>query len=53
MRIVLSEVIGRCRFEPGQERPEGIARRNITFSPRNGTPLIVNQRAAAAEPVPA
>jgi cytochrome P450 family 135 len=51
MRIVLKEVVGRCRFEPGQERPEGIARRNITFSPRNGSPLIVTDRVPSAAPV--
>ncbi len=37
MRIVLREVLSRCDLELASSRPEGIARRNITFSPRRGT----------------
>jgi cytochrome P450 len=51
MRIVLREVLGRCRLEAASERPEGVTRRNITFSPKRGTPVVlVERRAAAAEP---
>jgi cytochrome P450 family 135 len=53
MRIVLTEVVGRCRFDPGSERPEGIARRNITFSPKRGTPLVVTTREPARQAVAA
>jgi cytochrome P450 len=51
MRIVLREVIGRCRLEATAEKPEGVTRRNITFSPRRGTPVILRERRPAiAEP---
>jgi cytochrome P450 family 135 len=51
MRIVLSEVLGRCRLRAASEEPEGIKRRNITFSPKRGTPVVlVERRAAVAEP---
>jgi cytochrome P450 len=53
MRIVLAEVVGRCRVEPGSERPEGIARRNITFSPKRGTPLVLTAREPGGRPVAA
>ena len=41
MRIVLREVLSRCHLEAASRRPEGIARRNITFSPRRGTRVKV------------
>jgi len=44
MRVVLREVLGRCELLAGRRRPEGIARRNITFSPRHGTPVRVVRR---------
>jgi cytochrome P450 len=44
MRIVLREVIGRCRLEAVSDRPEGITRRNVTFSPKRGTPVVVRER---------
>ena len=50
MRIVLREVLGRCELRGARRRPERIARRNITFSPRSGTPVIVTGRVTA--PVP-
>ena len=33
MRIVLEEVLARYEIRPAGRRPEGIARRNVTFSP--------------------
>jgi cytochrome P450 len=48
MRIVLREVLSRCQLRGARRSPERIARRNITFSPRNGTPVIVSQRRPAA-----
>jgi cytochrome P450 family 135 len=48
MRIVLREVLSRCELRGARRSPERIARRNITFSPRNGTPVIVSQRRPAA-----
>jgi cytochrome P450 len=44
MRVVLREVIGRCDLRLTRSAPERIARRNITFSPRRGTPVIVDRR---------
>ena len=45
MRVVLAEVLGRCELRGARSRAEGIARRNITFSPKNGTPVVVTRRA--------
>ncbi len=47
MRVVLREVVGRCELRPARRRPERIARRNITFSPRRGTPVLVSRRSPA------
>jgi cytochrome P450 len=44
MRIVLRAVIGRCRLEAVSDRPEGITRRNVTFSPKRGTPVVLRER---------
>ncbi|MQA76497.1 MAG: cytochrome P450 [Solirubrobacterales bacterium] len=49
MRVVLREVLGRCELRGARSAPERIARRNITFSPRGGTPVIVTARRAARE----
>jgi cytochrome P450 len=46
MRIVLREVLGRCDLRSARSAPERIARRNITFSPRGGTPVTVSERRA-------
>lgn len=43
MRIVLREVLARCDLELTSSRPERIARRNITFSPRSGTRVRVTR----------
>src|SRR3954447_9756688 len=44
MRVVLREAVSRCELRSGRRRPQGIARRNITFSPKNGTPVVVESR---------
>jgi cytochrome P450 family 135 len=44
MRVVLREVLGRCELRLARRAPERIARRNITFSPRHGTPVTVARR---------
>jgi len=44
MRIVLGEVLARCELTGARSRPERIARRNITFSPRRGTPVVLSAR---------
>jgi cytochrome P450 len=50
MRIVLRELLARCELRGARSAPERIARRNITFSPRDGTPVIVTGRVPAAVP---
>lgn len=51
MRIVLEEVLGRCDMASGADAGERIGRRNVTFSPRGGTRVIVRERHPAHEPV--
>ncbi len=50
MRIVLREVISRCDLHKADPRPEKIGRRNITLSPKDGTPVVVTARQPAREP---
>jgi cytochrome P450 len=47
MRIVLREVLTRCELRKVDPRPERTGRRNITFSPRAGTPVVVESRREA------
>jgi cytochrome P450 len=44
MRIVLGEILRRFDLRPAGRRPERVARRNVTFSPRHGTRLIATPR---------
>jgi cytochrome P450 len=57
MRVVLETILRRCVLEGANGRAERIARRNVTFSPRNGTRVRavtrIAPRATAAEPVAA
>jgi cytochrome P450 len=53
MRIVLREVITRCDLRKVDPSPEKTGRRNITFSPRAGTPVVVESRRPAREPIAA
>ena len=53
MRIVLREVVERIDLESTRDAPERIARRNITFSPREGTPVIATARRESRSPVAA
>ena len=41
MRVVLRTVLGRAELRPAKAEPEPIVRRNVTLSPRNGTPAIL------------
>ena len=52
MRIVLREVLGRCELRAASERPQRLGRRNVTFSPRGGTPVVVTDRREAARRPP-
>jgi cytochrome P450 len=53
MRVVLREVLTRCDLRGVRRAPERIARRNVTFSPRKGTPVVVAAKrpASASEPL--
>jgi cytochrome P450 len=44
MRIALREVLLRCELHKVDPRPERTGRRNITFSPRAGTPVVLDSR---------
>jgi cytochrome P450 family 135 len=50
MRIVLREVLTRCDLHKASPRPERTGRRNITLSPKDGTPVVVSARRPAREP---
>ncbi len=49
MRIVLREVLTRCELRKANPAPEKTGRRNITLSPRDGTPVVVTARRPARE----
>jgi len=53
MRIVLREVLTRCELRKASPRPEKIGRRNITLSPKDGTPVILTARRPTRELLPA
>jgi cytochrome P450 family 135 len=53
MRIVLREVLTRCELHKADRRPEKIGRRNITLSPKQGTPVVVTDRRPSRELVAA
>ena len=56
MRIALRAIVARCDFEAVRSAPEGIKRRNVTFSPKHGTPVRLAARRPAlplAEAAPA
>ncbi len=44
MRIVLSTILRRATLRPASDRPERMVRRNVTLSPRDGTPAILMER---------
>jgi cytochrome P450 len=53
MRVVLQTILQRRKLSPASSRAERVTRRNVTFSPRNGTLLRSTPRSApapAAEP---
>jgi cytochrome P450 len=51
MRVVLREVLTRTELHKASPLPERTGRRNITLSPRDGTPVVVTDRQPAREPV--
>jgi cytochrome P450 len=50
MRIVLREVLTRCDLHKASPLPEKTGRRNITLSPKDGTPVVITARRPAREP---
>jgi cytochrome P450 len=52
MRIVLREVLTRCELHKASPAAEKVGRRNITFSPRDGTPVVVTGRQPARKREP-
>ena len=52
MRIVLREVLTRCDLRKADPAPEKTGRRNITLSPKAGTPVVVTAAARRASPAP-
>jgi cytochrome P450 len=50
MRVVLREVLTRCELRKASPMPERTGRRNITLSPKDGTPVVVTSREPAREP---
>jgi cytochrome P450 family 135 len=44
MRIALREVLTRCDLHTTRPAPERVGRRNITLSPKDGTPVVVTAR---------
>ena len=53
MRIALREILARCELRKAKPAPERVGRRNITLSPRDGTPVVVTARRGARKPVAA
>jgi cytochrome P450 len=51
MRIVLREVLSRCDLHKASPQPERTGRRNITLSPKDGTPVVVTGRRPVREPL--
>jgi cytochrome P450 len=49
MKIVLREVLTRCELHKTDPAPERVARRNVTLSPRDGTPVVLTARHPARE----
>jgi len=44
MRVVLSTILQRATLRPATDRPERVVRRNVTLSPRGGTPAVLVER---------
>jgi cytochrome P450 len=53
MRVVLRTVLGRAELRSATAGPEPIVRRNVTLSPRNGTPAILVKRRPGVSPAAA
>jgi len=49
MRVVLRGVLTRCELHKASPASERVGRRNITLSPRDGTPVVVTARRPARD----
>jgi cytochrome P450 len=47
MRVVLESILQRCTLSPASANAERVTRRNVTFSPRNGTLVRSRPRSAS------
>jgi cytochrome P450 family 135 len=47
MKVVLRTILRRAVLRPATDRPEQWGHRNVTMSPRNGTPAILDERRPA------
>ena len=52
MRVVLSRVLSAVELESTASAPERMVRRNVTLSPKRGTPARILSRRPAPEPAP-
>ena len=50
MRVVLATVLRSVRLEAGSKAPQRMVRRNVTLSPREGTPAIDHLASLAPQP---
>jgi len=46
MRVVLRTILRSAELEPATTAPQAIVRRNVTLSPREGTPAVLRERSA-------
>jgi cytochrome P450 len=44
MRVVLETILRRATLRPASDGPERMVRRNVTLSPRGGTPAVLEER---------
>jgi cytochrome P450 family 135 len=53
MKVVMRTILRRAELRPATDRPEPYGHRNVTLSPRNGTPAILEERRPAGRDAPA
>jgi cytochrome P450 len=53
MRVVLRTILRSVELRPARDEPDQIVRRNVTLSPRHGTPAVVESRREQQQPVAA
>jgi cytochrome P450 len=53
MKVVMRTILRRSELRAATDRPEPYGHRNVTLSPRNGTPAILENRRPAGRDAPA